>query len=548
MEKDNNSNLLSDFSIKSEILGLLNDFGEMAIENYSPLDVTIRDLNIMFELIQERFRFIKETIDFNTPKSLASLAIFSFKSLFIGENDIKIDNIEQKNEYFQVILIYGIERSFELIQKELINFIKELEVDAKKNKFYNDKIKYLFGNVFTNSIIYFIFLLIINNKPNPQDLNEFIIRLVESIYYVHLNFKYTELKNISYEQIINDLYDGFINNKIDNYVNISIEDNHLQITKFTVDEIVDYIEDSESVEASGHKEKKESEKSKKIQKSANKKDTIQTQKTKREKQKKIDDIIEDKNQNLIKGKTKNIINNRKKEDDKFIDTKDEENLNILQKIRIMEKEIKELKKYKEQNEKYKEQNEKYKEQNDKLVEENRKEINSAHTKITALKVEICRLRSDLDLIKIRRSLKAFINYMYIGLKLKGDFDYESKISNIVAKLNTFTSDKYDQNLIEKTQMFITNFTKSLESGKILAHEMDFDISILDQIFRAADGGKNYEDIKERLKKNSNADDVIKQLVKNREINFLNRKLLKAEEETINMQITDLSNLWFNEKK
>ena len=51
-----------------------------------------------------------------------------------------------------------------------------------------------------------------------------------------------------------------------------------------------------------------------------------------------------------------------------------------------------------------------------------------------------------------------------------------------------------------------------------------------------------------LKKNTNADIIIKELVKNREKNFLNKKLLKDEEAKISMKITDLKNLWTKGKK
>ena len=51
-----------------------------------------------------------------------------------------------------------------------------------------------------------------------------------------------------------------------------------------------------------------------------------------------------------------------------------------------------------------------------------------------------------------------------------------------------------------------------------------------------------------LKKNTNADIIIKELAKNREKNFLNKKLLKDEETKINMKITDLKNLWTKGKK
>ena len=51
-----------------------------------------------------------------------------------------------------------------------------------------------------------------------------------------------------------------------------------------------------------------------------------------------------------------------------------------------------------------------------------------------------------------------------------------------------------------------------------------------------------------LKNNTNADIIIKELVKNREKNFLNQKLLKDEEEKINIKIKDFMFLWTKRKK
>ena len=56
--------LEDEFSFKSEIIDLLNDFGESAVDNYSPLIITKGDFFALFELTKEQFRHIKETIDF----------------------------------------------------------------------------------------------------------------------------------------------------------------------------------------------------------------------------------------------------------------------------------------------------------------------------------------------------------------------------------------------------------------------------------------------------------------------------------------------------
>ena len=259
MESAQNS-LQEEFSLKSQVIDLLNNFGENAVKNYSPFKITSDDFFALFELTKEQFRHIKETIDFNTPGKFGSLVTFAFKALFIGKNDIKMDNIEQNMEYFQLILIYIMEGKIETIKNYLIDFIEKLRTNIKAKQFLGEKIKSLFEKIFTNSIIFFIYLLIINNEPTTLELNEFFIRLVESRYVVNLTFNYRELINISFEQIINDLYKTLITENIDNYFHISIEGDHLKVSKFSNEELLNYINDEDSPEENERKERKKSKK------------------------------------------------------------------------------------------------------------------------------------------------------------------------------------------------------------------------------------------------------------------------------------------------
>jgi len=549
--EDRQAKIQKEFSLKSGIFNLLNDFGEMVIEDYYPLKVTEEDFFVLFELIKEQFKYIKESIDFNAPGTFGNLVTFAFKALFIGENDIKIDNIEQNMEYFELILIYSVEKNIEPIKLNLMAFINNLTENNKSKKFLGNKIITLFNEIFTNSITFFIYLLIINNDPVLLELNEFLIKLVESRYVVHLDFNFTELKSISYDQIINDLYKALIIDKINNCFHIFIEDNHLKIIYFTNEEINDYINAADSPKDFLQKERKGGKETKFIKNTIEKKDIIQE--TKDDNENKIEDkkenTIEDKKENKIEDKKENIIEDKKenkikniKRKDKFKETikgqkinnnktKEMTNQDIELQLNKMQKEINELK-----------------EKNNKMINKHKMKINSLNHQITNNTLEIYRLKSDLQLVKLRRSLKVFVNYMYIGLKLDGDFDFESKIDSIITKLNTFTSKIYDKQLLEGTQEFISNFCNKIDLGNFIAHKLDLNISILDQIFEIVDKKKKYNKVKLLLKKKTNADTIIKKLVKNRETNFLNKKLLKSEEAKINSKIPDLTQLWIKEKK
>ena len=272
-----------EFSLKSQAIELLNDFGESVVDNYSPLTISKDDFFTLFELAKEKFRHIKETIDFNTQGTFGGLVTFAFKALFIGENDIKIDNIEQNIDYFKLILIYNIEGNIETIKDELKDSIEILKANVKDKKFLGEKITSLFKNIFKNTVTFFIYLLIINNEPSILELNEFLIKLVESRYVVNLNFNYIELKSLSFEQIINDLYKELIIETIDNNFHIFIEGDHLKISKYSNEELLNYINDEDLPKEYERKEKK---------KSKNKKKSAQKnifKKAKDEKDKKIKD-------------------------------------------------------------------------------------------------------------------------------------------------------------------------------------------------------------------------------------------------------------------
>jgi len=122
---------------------------------------------------------------------------------------------------------------------------------------------------------------------------------------MNLNINYIELKNISVEQIINDLYKALITENIDNYFHIIIEGDHLKESKFSNEELLNYINDEDSPQEYERKERKKS----KYEKNAAQKNIIQEskdekkKKMKDEKDKKIKDeknkIIEDKKENII---------------------------------------------------------------------------------------------------------------------------------------------------------------------------------------------------------------------------------------------------------
>lgn len=128
-----------------------------------------------------------------------------------------------------------------------------------------EKITSLFKKIFTNSVTFFIYLVIINNEPTILELNEFLIKLVETRYIVTLKFNYNELESLSFEQIINDLYKALITENIDNNFQISIEGDHLKISNFSNEEILNYINDPDLPKKYEKKKREKNQNIKKIQ-------------------------------------------------------------------------------------------------------------------------------------------------------------------------------------------------------------------------------------------------------------------------------------------
>ena len=176
-------------------------------------------------------------------------------------------------------------------------------------------------------------------------------------------------------------------------------------------------------------------------------------------------------------------------------------------------------------------------------EKSERKIDSLQKKNKENDIKITRISADLNLIKLRRAFKVFINYLYIGLGLKGDIAYEEKIKDIIELLKTFNTEKYDKKLVDSAIDFMNELAGKIDSGNYLAHHLDLDISVLNQIFEYIDKEQKYDDFKLKLKDEGNGDNILKKLIQNRENNFLNHEKLKREEKKINSTISDLRQLW-----
>ena len=228
-------------------------------------------------------------------------------------------------------------------------------------------------------------------------------------------------------------------------------------------------------------------------------------------------------------------------------------------------------KYKKSNERYKEINEKYKKDYLKYKEQERKykiekekdlskirsqckKINSLENYINSdisnnskLNDEFSKAKSDLDLIKIRGGLKAFIDFIYSGLKLEKNDDYESKIKLSLNWLNSYeNSETHNTKRIKELKHLLYYAYRKLKKGNNKAHTFDMNKSILDQIIEITRTNKdyNYDDIKKCLK-DLNADYLMRELINIRNKYYSNKRSRIECEEKLMSQIPNIKNSLHN---
>ena len=439
---------------KSEIVKALNDYGKIVFEVYEPLEINDEQLDIIFYLVDERVKFIKNYIIENSgDQALGLFVLFAYRALFVGKFDLKCENLDKKMKYFHLLLNFIKYKKMQIIEKKLIQYLKELENDI------NNKVLKLFEKVLQNNILYFIYLILRTNDSSVKEINELIIRGCQSFCNIKLNFNYDELKDINHDSLINDLYEMFFIKKITNNFIMTLINGHIIFESMTNDELLEII----NMRSKNSKEK--------------------------EKISLIDNITE-------KNKQGELIN----------------------------------------------KNEIHPKNTEQLLKKQQEIIIFLLKQINLDKVEISNLKAELNLIKLRRSLKVLANYIYLGLNLDGEFTYDSKVKKIVEKLNSFKSKEFDKNLVDKTKQFMNFISYKVNLGNVSAHNVNMDASIIDQIFDLFDRKNHCENFKNKLKKSTNADEIIKKLVKNYEDNFFNKTKLKYNEKIIEESIDDLSGL------
>ena len=215
--------------------------------------------------------------------------------------------------------------------------------------------------------------------------------------------------------------------------------------------------------------------------------------------------------------------------------------NNEQKIKSLEESNQKLE---ESNQKLVESNQKLEKSNKKLEKSNqklKKNIEQLKLASTNFSNKVDKLESQLDTIKMRDGIKAFIDYIFASLKLAAKIGYESKIYMIYITLNKKSKD-YNQHLIKNIKFILYTVFKKLNIGNEFAHNVDLNSSIVDQMFELIKDNDNEEKLKETKIEfqKTNMDRVIKKLIQVRKENYNKPiEVRENEEKNVLSEVKDL---------
>ena len=191
----------------------------------------------------------------------------------------------------------------------------------------------------------------------------------------------------------------------------------------------------------------------------------------------------------------------------------------------------------ESNQKLEKSNKKLEKSNQKL----KKNIEQLKLDSTNFSNKVDKLESQLDTIKMRDGIKAFIDYIFASLKLAEKIGYESKIYMIYSTLNKKSKD-YNQHLIKNIKFILYTVFKKLNIGNEFAHNVDLNSSIVDQMFELIKDNDNEEKLKETKIEfqKTNMDRVIKKLIQVRKENYNKPiEMRENEEKNVLSEVKDL---------
>ena len=202
-----------------KIVDQLNEFGSLLLGDlYSPLLVNRDDKFIYFKLIILKYNYLKDSLEEDRNYSLDYLSTFAFKALFIGDEMLKLDDLDNKLKYFDIILttLKGKTHPDE-------NSILQL---LKKKQFV--EIFHLISHKFDLGFIGFVALVILNSKTSNDIFLNFFYSILSYFYDFKTDFSFNDIKSISLEQILNDITKIITGPSQTNYFKLIFTGEHIE--------------------------------------------------------------------------------------------------------------------------------------------------------------------------------------------------------------------------------------------------------------------------------------------------------------------------------
>ena len=603
VEKELREKWQEEFQDKSKIISLLNTFGNTVNKNCKPLEYLKEDDFVLFKLAKERLRYIQDFSEDNSENSIEHLSCFAFRALFFGTDDFKLENVDEHIKQFQVIidclskienkdqtnllnsLIDKIDEKYkgnvlrlfkELFPKNFFIFIGLLILTNESNLF----LEVLFRQIQNSFDVKYDFEYEdISKLPLEQainDLCEIMINSEGKKNLIHLKLDEGHFQSYSFNndeilEVLDSLNDEQKEKK--DRIKSIIEKKKKKVTSKGKKQSLNKINEklpSQNVEKG---ERSINEKNnnaielnlninnensnincerqiviqKEDDKQEQKEDDKQDEDDKQEEDNKQKEDDKQEQKENDKQEQKEGDKQERQEDDKQKKQEDDEQSimnemkKIKNKLKNMEMSIsnneQKIKSLEESNQKLEKSNKKLEKSNQKL----KKNIEQLKLASTNFSNKVDKLESQLDTIKMRDGIKAFIDYIFASLKLAAKIGYESKIYMIYITLDKKSKD-YNQHLIKNIKFILYTVFKKLNIGNEFAHNVDLNSSIVDQMFELIKDNDNEEKLKETKIEfqKTNMDRVIKKLIQVRKENYNKPiEVRENEEKNVLSEVKDL---------
>ena len=536
-------NLTEEYEKNNKIIKCLNNFEaivEKDLEFIVPLSIKKTDVYIAFEQVKLKMQYINETLI--QENSLEELALIIFKLLFLSDNNLNYENLDEKVETFETIL--KILEGKPDIQKENL-LIDSISAEKQEWKDLIDLLSLEFGG------FSFIFCVFLKYKNSLEQVVEFFFRFLRVSFDCFVNCD--KNMKISEESAAKDLYvllNEILQDKNAKY-ELKIVEGKIVKKLISVEELTKLLtlkDDSSfgkikrlnNVNENKADENKGINKDKDVNLKPNDNNNISEEHEINENGNKISEVqvIKEDTNKISETQVINEVGNKISEAQVI-----KENVNemsevqgkdlINNKFNILEMRIKSLEDEKDENTKIIKNLEVEKKalklENAKNVKKFESQLKKTKKHMYDLQKKLSSVENDLKLIKSRAAFKAFIDLFYRGLGLSDPLKWDKKVDKILTSLNKFGNPKlYDLLKVNEVRSLLLQCSNKLTIGNTTAHSMDLAKEVLEQIFELIDPEKKCLNILESLKK-TNADIIIKKVIIIKE-QYYNNKEKRIEEE------------------